>query len=60
MMKFYVQSLRLGYKKKKWKFYEESSLRIDSIKSAVEEQIPDIYQRMFQRHKKLKAIYKYN
>jgi len=53
-------SISLSYKKKKWEFNEESSLRIDSIKSAVEEQIPDIYKRMLQRHKKLKAVYKYN
>jgi preprotein translocase subunit SecA len=54
-------SASLNYRKKKWNVINESTtidekLAIETIKN----QIPDLYERMHKRHKKLKAIYAYN
>lgn len=51
----------LNYRKKRWKLVDESSFSISlaTIRTAVEEQIPDIYRQMHKRHMKLKAIYAY-
>ncbi|MBU0999718.1 SEC-C domain-containing protein [Patescibacteria group bacterium] len=49
----------LNYRKKRWKLVDESSFSIslETVRTAVEEQIPDIYKQMHKRHIKLKAIY---
>lgn len=49
----------LNYRKKRWKLIDESSssLSLKTVRTAIEEQIPDIYKQMHKRHKKLKAIY---
>lgn len=52
-------SVSLSYKKKQWKSLKEGSLAVTvkTVKSAIEEQIPDIYKRLLKRHIKLKSIY---
>lgn len=52
-------SVSLSYRKKQWKSLEEGSLAVTvkTVKSAIEEQIPDIYKRLLKRHIKLKSIY---
>jgi len=54
-----LYSVRLDYKKKKWKILEEQTKYVDTktIRSAVEKQIPDIYKRILSRHMKLRDIY---
>jgi len=51
--------ISINYKKKQWKILETSHgfLNLGVIKSAIEQQIPDIYQQFFKRHEKLKSIY---
>jgi hypothetical protein len=52
-------SVALNYKKKQWGAVEGHAVSVDveSARSAIEEQIPDIYKRLLKRHKKLKGIY---
>jgi uncharacterized protein YchJ len=52
----------INYKKKKWKEEESffSDMNLNTIKTAVEQQAPDIYERLKNRHLKLKAIYANN
>jgi len=49
----------LNYRKKRWKQIDKSSFSIslETVRTAIEEQIPDIYKQMHKRHIKLKAIY---
>jgi len=49
----------LNYKKKQWKLDNKSSFHIplEMVRTAIEEQIPDIYKQMHKRHIKLKSIY---
>ena len=51
----------LNYRKNRWKLIDESSFSVslETVRSAIEEQIPDIYKQMHKRHIKLKAIYAY-
>jgi hypothetical protein len=51
--------IELNYKKRRWKLIDESSFSIslESVKTAIEEQLPDIYKQMHNRHMKLKTIY---
>lgn len=52
-------SVSLNYRKKRWKQSEPPSfpLSVEELKSAIERQIPDIYEMLPARHSKLKAIY---
>ena len=52
-------SVALNYKKRKWEAVESggSLPGIESLRSIIEAQIPDIYQRMLKRHRKVKEIY---
>ncbi len=52
-------SVSLKYAKKSWKALEESSLPVSvkAVRSAIEGQIPDFYERLRKRHLKLKGIY---
>lgn len=54
-----ICSVALNYRKKQWKLIDQSSFSIslETVRTAIEEQIPDIYKQMHKRHKKLKAIY---
>ncbi len=49
----------LNYRKKRWKLIDESSFSIslETVRTAIEKQIPDIYKQMYKRHIKLKSIY---
>jgi len=49
----------LNYKKKRWKLSDESSssISLESVRTAIEEQLPGIYKQMHKRHMKLKTIY---
>ena len=51
----------LNYRKKRWKLVDTSSFSIslETVRTAIEEQLPDIYKQMHKRHIKLKAIYAY-
>jgi hypothetical protein len=51
--------VELNYRKKRWKMVDEPSfpMSLETVKTAIEEQIPSIYNQMQKRHKKLKAIY---
>ena len=51
--------VELNYRKKRWKLIDESSFSIslESVRTAIEEQLPDIYKQMHKRHMKLKTIY---
>jgi uncharacterized protein YecA (UPF0149 family) len=51
----------LNYRKKQWKLIDKpsQSISLSTIRTAVEEQIPDIYNQMHKRHIKLKSIYAY-
>ncbi len=52
-------AVSLTYAKKSWKALEEISLPISvkALRSAIEGQIPDFYERLRKRHLKLKGIY---
>ncbi len=52
-------TVSLDYRKIKWELPEEinGSVDLNTLRSAVEEQIPDIYERLADRHKQLKSIY---
>lgn len=51
-------SFSLDYKKKKWELRERySPFVLSDIISTIENQIPDIYQRLHKRHSKVKKIY---
>ncbi|MFC1863490.1 SEC-C metal-binding domain-containing protein, partial [Thermodesulfobacteriota bacterium] len=54
--------ISLNYRKKRWKLLDESpfSISLETVRTAIEEQIPNIYQQMHKRHKKLKAIYSHS
>lgn len=54
-----IFSAKLDYRKKQWELIDGSlfSISLDTVRATVEEQIPDIYNLMHKRHKKLKAIY---
>jgi hypothetical protein len=49
----------LNYRNKRWKLIDKSSFSIslETVITAIEKQIPDIYKQMHKRHIKLKAIY---
>ncbi len=51
--------VELNYRKKRWKLIDESSFSVslEAVKTAIEEQLPDIYKQMHKRHMKLKTIY---
>ena len=51
--------VELNYRKKRWKLVDQSSFSIslETVRTAIEEQLPDIYKQMHKRHIKLKAIY---
>jgi len=51
----------LNYRKKRWKLVDDSSFSIslETVRTAIEEQLPDLYKQMHKRHIKLKAIYAY-
>jgi len=53
---FYIN---LNYKKKQWEAVKEHAVPADveSARSAMEKQIPDLYKRLRSRHIKLKKIY---
>ena len=46
-----------NYRKKQWKLIDESPISLETVRTAVEEQFPDIYKQLHKRHMKLKAIY---
>jgi preprotein translocase subunit SecA len=52
-------SVSLKYGKKSWKAFEESSgpVYLKAVRTAIEDQIPDFYERLHKRHLKLKGIY---
>ena len=52
-------SVSLKYAKKSWKAFEGSSdpVSVKAVRTAIEDQIPDFYQRLRKRHLKLKGIY---
>ena len=52
-------SITLDYRKKKWGMMEGRTKSVDTktVRSAAEEQIPDIYKKLRNRHMKLKSIY---
>ena len=52
-------SVSLKYAKKSWKAFEGSSfpVSVKAVRSAIEDQIPDFYERLRSRHLKLKGIY---
>ena len=54
-----LYSVPLNYREKKWGTFEVPTISVDmkTVRSAVEEQIPDIYKRFLDRHMKLKGIY---
>jgi hypothetical protein len=54
-----VCALSVNYRKKQWNELEKhsSSLSAKDLKSAVETQIPDFYEKLLNRHIKLKGIY---
>ena len=49
----------LNYRKKQWELSEGSSspVALQTVRTAIEEQLPNIYKEMHKRHIKLKAIY---
>ena len=49
----------LNYRKKQWKLSDESPsiISLETVRTALEEQFPDIYKKLHKRHTKLKAIY---
>ena len=55
-------ALSVSYKNRKWETFEITSLCVDfkNIKTAVEQQHPDIYGKLKKRHLRLKAVYAYN
>lgn len=57
--KDYFGAALVNYNKKRWEVTDNipSFASIGTIKSAVEQQIPDIYTLLLQRHLKLKSIY---
>jgi len=54
-----ICSVSLKYAKKSWKALEDSPCpgSVKSVRSAIEGQIPDLYERLRNRHIKLKGIY---
>jgi uncharacterized protein YchJ len=52
-------SIALNYKKKQWTEVERNAVTVDAraVRSAMEDQIPDIYKQLLNRHIKLKGIY---
>ncbi|MBN1904607.1 MAG: SEC-C domain-containing protein [Deltaproteobacteria bacterium] len=50
------------YKKRQWETIESFSpdMNLKTIKTAVEQQMPDIYERLNKRHLRLKSIYAHN
>ena len=52
-------SASLKYAKKSWKAFEGSSFPVSmkAVRSAIESEIPDFYERLRNRHLKLKGIY---
>jgi hypothetical protein len=51
--------ISLNYRKKQWKLSEGSSspVALQTVRAAIEEQLPNIYTQIHKRHIKLKAIY---
>jgi len=54
-----VCCISLNYRKKQWKLNDkfQSPISLETVRTTIEEQIPDIYKQMHMRHIKLKAIY---
>ncbi len=54
-----ISTISLVYKTKKWKENKGdfSTISLEAIKSAVAEQLPDFYEMLPKRHRRLKAIY---
>ena len=54
-----ICSVSLKYAKKLWKAFEDSPCpgSVKAVRSAIEGQIPDLYERLHNRHIKLKGIY---
>jgi hypothetical protein len=54
-----ICAVALKYAKKSWKALEESPCpgSMKAVRSAIEGQIPDLYERLLKRHLKLKGIY---
>lgn len=52
-------AVAVNYKKKQWAAVEEMAAPVDvgAVRSALENQIPDIYKRLLKRHIQLKGIY---
>jgi hypothetical protein len=52
-------SVSVKYAKKSWKAFEGGSfpVSVKAVRSAIEDQIPDFYERLRSRHLKLKGIY---
>jgi hypothetical protein len=52
-------AISLDYRKRKWKGVESflSSFPTETLRSAIEAQIPDIYEKLLARHIRIKAIY---
>ena len=52
-------TVAVNYRNKQWAEVRESALSVDieAVRSAVEDEIPDLYTRLPKRHLKLKAIY---
>jgi uncharacterized protein YchJ len=57
-----LSALSVKYNNRKWNTIETASSEADlkSIKSAVEQQYPDIYSKLKKRHLRLRSIYAYN
>lgn len=52
-------AVSLNYRKEQWKLLEKGPfpLTLNSVRTAIEEQLPTIYKQLFKRHIKLKSIY---
>lgn len=57
-----LYSVSVDYMRKKWGKPEEGTetVNVKTLRSALEEQIPDIYKRLYNRHMKLKSIYSHS
>lgn len=54
--------IRLQYDKKRWAIEESppNAMALSTLRSAIEEQVPDFYRQLKTRHEKMKAIYLHN
>jgi hypothetical protein len=54
--------MEVNYKKRAWKLIEDSPVKLDldTLCSATEKQIPNLYDILYKRHVRLKAIYAFS